>query len=387
MTADNRERDHALHAGITRRALRGALVALALPSLLLAQEPSASRPDTHQVREGDTLWDIARQYLGDPFLWPEIYRINTDVVEDPHWIYPGEILRLPGSGTIAIATPTPTDTASGEIVAGDDAIAMSTGPTVFQQRRSTVAGSPDGTGRTIVGRVAASSVNRGEILSAPWVDREGGPREFGRLVETTAQSIVIAAENRTRLSPHDRVFIFAPRNVAPERGERYLVVERGPLLDYVGQIMIPTGIIEVEVPRAGEASTARIVQSFDEIKMGQLLLPMTSVPTVDGTAQAAAVETGPQARVMWIYGDVRLPSLQRYIILDATERDGVKLGDQFTVMRRTQRLEGGARLPAEDIAVAQVVRVTPYGTTAVILGQRHGAITEGSHARVTARLP
>ena len=381
MTADNRERDHASHARTTRRALRGALVALALPSLLLAQAPTGDRPATHQVREGDTLWDIARQYLGDPFLWPEIYRINTDVVEDPHWIYPGEILRLPGGAPVPVAT-----TETGEVVAGDEAIAVSTGPTTFSQRRGSVAGG-SGPVRSVVGRVPAASVNRGEILSAPWVDREGGPREFGRLVETTAQSIVIAAENRTRLSPQDRVFIFAPRNVAPERGERFLVVERGPVIDYVGQIMIPTGIVEVEVARAGEASTARIVQNFGEIKMGQLLLPMTAVPTLEGSAQATAVETGPQARVIWIYGDVRLPSLQRYVMLDATERDGVKLGDQFTFMRRAQRLEGGARLPAEDIAVAQVVRVTPYGTTAMIIGQRHGAINEGTHARVTARLP
>ena len=34
------------------------------------------------MKTGDTLWDIARLYLSDPFLWPEIYRLNTAVVED-----------------------------------------------------------------------------------------------------------------------------------------------------------------------------------------------------------------------------------------------------------------------------------------------------------------
>src|SRR5688572_25578497 len=37
----------------------------------------------HVVKRGDTLWDIAKAYLKDPFRWPEVFQRNTDVVENP----------------------------------------------------------------------------------------------------------------------------------------------------------------------------------------------------------------------------------------------------------------------------------------------------------------
>src|SRR5215207_7757301 len=75
-----------------------------------SQPAQGQQPRTHTVVRGDNLWDLSQRYLGNPFLWPEIYRLNRDVVEDPHWIYPGEILRLPGEGPTVIAEGPPGDT-------------------------------------------------------------------------------------------------------------------------------------------------------------------------------------------------------------------------------------------------------------------------------------
>lgn len=50
-------------------------------------------PTTYVVKKGDTLWDISSMYLDKPWLWPELWRNNTHIV-NPHLIYPGDELHL-----------------------------------------------------------------------------------------------------------------------------------------------------------------------------------------------------------------------------------------------------------------------------------------------------
>lgn len=46
----------------------------------------------HIVVKGDTLWDIAKRYVHDPFLYPELAALSN--IRNPHRIYPGARIRI-----------------------------------------------------------------------------------------------------------------------------------------------------------------------------------------------------------------------------------------------------------------------------------------------------
>ncbi len=56
--------------------------------------PRPVNPDTrtHVVVRGDTLWDIAKKYVGDPFRYPELRELSN--IRNPDLIHPGDIVRI-----------------------------------------------------------------------------------------------------------------------------------------------------------------------------------------------------------------------------------------------------------------------------------------------------
>jgi len=377
---------------LIRSFVLAALGAAVVAAPLSAQEQQAAAPtgQTHTVKKGDTLWDIAKQYLNDPFLWPEIYRLNTDVVEDPHWIYPGEVLKIPGGGQM-VAEDTMQAPAPAQTPAAEEAPRGQPGATVFAASLSR--------GVRNASRFGGSAnlfphgvVRPGEFYSAPWVDMLKGPVNQGFvLASAEIPGIGRFTEIRRRMLPQEEAYITLPKDVVASVGDHFLTFRHGDELADGQGVMIPTGVVEIEVSEAGEATLARVVNEFGYMQSGDGVIPIERF-NLSPDARPSPLLLGTEAKVVWVQSNAILPTEQQLVILDATEKQGVKVGDQFTLYRPRTKVEAQiasavVTVPERRIALVQVIKVSPYGTTAMIVAQEQPAIRVGTNARLTARMP
>ena len=322
------------------------LAALPLP----AQQAEGEQPRVHVVREGDTLWDIARAYLNDPFLWPEIFRLNTHVVEDPSLIYPRERLVLPGTFVR---------------VAADE------GPSIFYRAEPQEDTGP--TVRTLDPR-ETTAISQGSFHRAAWVSPARSVRPVGRLMEPEDRS-VIDIRLPPQLNLYDRVFVRVDP-AAVEVGDRLQFVREGRTVGRAGRVYLPTGMGTVAA-MDGETATVVIVRMFDRLEVGDIVLPVERFPLSTGV-HPQEVEADLQGRILAFSDSHPVQRTEDVIFLDVGSDAGVALGDVFEVFTPPEPRDWGTR-PEVPVARVQIVKVTA--------GTASGRVTELAQPNIAVGLP
>jgi hypothetical protein len=368
-----------------------ALVTVGSAGSLRAQDVHADSA-THTVKRGDTLWDLAQTYLGDAFLWPEIYRLNTDQIEDPHWIYPGEMLRLPtraqAAAIAANTTPSDTTRTAGPRPSDDpEPIRRVAGPTVFTPQRMR---------RPNRGALAAAApparVPMGDVLRAPFFDDNDGPNDAGRLLIGADIPGIDKPNSTANFQLYDRILMTPPEGSVAAEGERFMSYVLGDYVEDAGMVVIPTAMVKViRAPRPGDAAIVQVEEIYNQVNSDQLVMPMDTVGAgANQLPVRVPLSMAQTATIRYVHRPVTvLPSLNYYVLFDLSAKDGLRIGDEIEIFRqRTEnRSDVGPAIPEQTIARGQVVRVTPYGATARIISQDQPAIRVGESVRITARMP
>jgi LysM repeat protein len=371
---------------------------LAVPATeALAQE---ALPQTHTVRKGDTLWDLAQLYHKDPFLWPGIYRLNTDVVEDPHWIYPGEILRIaPNENIAAVPTmdtpppPEPVDTTA--MLAGDDSSeTLARGPQqpslaetpteemapLFEQQRS----------RSVAEILKAytdqpyRALRRSEFYSSGFLT-ENQRLPFGKVLGPVTPQQIKAASIRANALPYTTIAIAAPGGATYEVGDTLLIVQVGDEIDPYGRVVIPTGLAQI-TETVDDHYLGSVVATYGPIRNGQRVLPAESFSSAFGS-RAVAIADGVRGRLLGGLGRQDLKEPQMVVFIDKGREDGVAPGDLFEVRRRPARLSDGTLRVNELMASLQIVHVRERTATAIVLTVVSPDIPPGTDVVQVAKLP
>jgi hypothetical protein len=232
-------------------------------------------------------------------------------------------------------------------------------------------------------------VRPGEHDAAPYIDRVGGPNTAGKVVGSSEILGVNVIEARSPYVLDEVLYVKMPDGITPTPGMHLAVASLGPEFDGYGQVIVPTGELTVVAPGApGEATSVRLNRMYGEVEPNQLVMALDAPKYPQAGARATPINDGVKAKVLWVSDNPVQPSLGYFVVLNASERDGVHLGDQFTLVRPRMRDDvSGLWLPEQDIATTQVVRVGEHSSTAVVIAQTMPAIAAGVDARLTAKMP
>ena len=292
------------------------LICCLLPVFAFADAPQIrdNAPDRHVVVKGDTLWDISAKFFKDPWKWPKIWGMNKDTIEDPHWIYPGDVIVLDrATGTLRVGEPT-SKVAPGTSP-GTESIKL------YPKMREEV--SEHG---------AIPSIPVADIapfLSQPLVIEKEGLSGSPTLTGTYEPRVILGSD--------DVAYV---KGLAEDKGTHWQIYRPGKTLqdpdskEVLGYEAIYLGDAEVE--KFADISTLRITKAIQEINKGDRLVQTPGMLAANYMPHAPEKQIS--ARVISIYGGVSQAGQNTVITLNKGLRDGLENGHVLAIYRKGETL-------------------------------------------------
>jgi len=284
-------------------------------------------PDEYVVQVGDTLWDIAAMFLKDPWFWPEIWYVNPEI-ENPHLIYPGDVLGL---------------------------VYIDGQPRITNVRASTYRLSPQA--RVTPLSEAVSSISYESIsafLSSGAVLEKDEADALPYMLRSKGDHLIAAAGNE--------IYVRGVSDSVP--GSRFSIVHVGdPLVDpdddrVVGYQGIWVG--DGTLRRGGDPGTVWLTDTAREAIPGDRLLPETSDIPLNFFPKAPSANI--EGSIMAVVGGVTQIGQYQVVVMNRGASNGLSIGDVLTVYRAGEEVEdrfGGGKvvLPDEPAGTVMVFKV------------------------------
>jgi hypothetical protein len=284
-------------------------------------------PELHVVRGGDTLWDICWYYFNDPWQWPKVWSYNAQVT-NPHWIYPGDLIRLLPRGTFV------SDAGTGEPDTNPDTN-PTPDPVPAPQRRFTV-------------RLRQTAfVEQSELQKSMKIDGSVDAKEL--------------------LTTGDVVYVSYPEGKPPKVGKSYSIYLSDNEVAGAGSYVRILGQLKITAVKKDKRATAEITDANYEIERGALVGPLIreykTVPPspakVDLVGNIIAMLTRDQ-----LVGEGEV------VFIDVGEKSGIEVGNRMYVVRHGDALEpvsgpattvgqNDLRFPERALGEVVVVEVGP----------------------------
>lgn len=302
-----------------------------------------NRPQRYVVVEGDTLWDISSKFLRDPWRWPEVWQINPQV-ENPHLIYPGDVLMLlfvDGQPVVVRAG------ADGEPVMDPTEGRVSTG------KYPTVKLAPRIREEALGSAIATLPVDAiAQFLIRPYVLEEDELEDSPYVVAFADEHIAGGTDYRAYV-----------RGIQDNTIGRYAVLrpgeemrnEAGELLGY-SALHVGDGSIQ----RLGDPATLLLTDTNREVLPGDRLVPTDDTP-LDVTFLPRPPEEQIEASIIDVIDGVSQIAQFQVVIIDHGRLDGLEPGHVMAIYRRGEEIrdtvEGGwVMTPDERAGLLMVFR-------------------------------